>query len=589
MTEFAVWAPHAERSVDLVWGRSTGSDTWAMGGAPMQPGGDGWWRAEVDAPPGTRYAFSLDDGPERPDPRSLAQPDGPDGRSAVVDLADHTWQDTEWAGKPLRGSVIYELHVGTFTEAGTLDAAIDKLDHLVSLGVSLVELMPLVGFSGDRGWGYDGVSLYAVHSAYGGAQALQRFVDAAHQRGLGVLLDVVYNHLGPSGNYLPEFGPYFTDSYHTPWGSAVNLDGPQSDTVRAYFIENALMWMRDFHVDGLRLDAVHALFDERAVPFLEELAARTDGLAADLGRPLSLIAESDRNDPRTVTRRDGNGGGLGLAGQWADDIHHGLHVALTGESQGYYGDFADPKALGRVLSTPFLHDGTYSTFRGRHHGRPVDPERTQLWRFIASLQTHDQVGNRATGDRLSQSLPVGVLACGAAMLLTSPYTPMLFMGEEYGATTPWQYFTDHQDPELATAVSEGRRREFAEHGWSSDVPDPQAISTFQDSKLDWSQVSDGEHASLLDWYTRLIALRREVPELGSGAGDAPPVSSSVRREGATVEIVRGDHRVLCNLGDYPAATAGRLVAAFGDVDATGDGQVRVGGRSVAIVALTPPA
>lgn len=567
MTEFAVWAPLARSSVDLVVGDRT-----------MQMDRDGeWWRATTDADPGDRYAFRIDGGDERPDPRSLSQPAGSHERSALIDLQAHEWHDQDWSGQQLDGSVIYELHIGTFTAEGTFDAAIEKLDHLAALGVSMVEVMPVAAFPGERGWGYDGVAPYAVHEVYGGAAACQRFVDACHQRGLGVLLDVVYNHFGPSGNYLPQFGPYFTDHYTTPWGSAVNLDGPGSDEVRRYFLDNARMWLRDFHFDGLRLDAVHELHDGRAVHFLEELARDIDELAVELGRPLTLIAESDRNDPRTVVPRDDSGAGLGLAGQWADDIHHALHVALTGETQGYYADFAGPEALQKVLRTPFFHDGTWSSFRGRHHGRPVDLGRTPPWRFVASLQTHDQVGNRATGERLSQLLSPGQLAGAAALLLTSPWTPMLFMGEEWGATTPWQYFTDHQDPELATAVSEGRAREFSAHGWSVNVPDPQAFSTFENSTLNWPEASDGEHAKLLDWYAALLRLRRRTPEFT--AADAPQVF----RDGATIRVHRGNHVVLVNLGSYDAAMPGDVVLAFGEVTGGGAEPVTVGAESVAIL------
>lgn len=567
MTVFSVWAPKARRGVELTLGNDR---------IPMQRDGD-WWQAESEAAPGDRYAFVIDDGPERPDPRSLSQPDGPHERSAVVDRHAHSWHDRSWPGTPLQGAVIYELHIGTFTADGTFDAAIDRLDHLASLGVSLVEVMPIASFPGHRGWGYDGVSPYAVHEAYGGAAACQRFVDACHARGLGVLLDVVYNHLGPSGNYLAEFGPYFTDHYSTPWGTAVNLSEHDSDEVRRYFIDNALMWLRDFHFDGLRLDAVHELHDGRAVHFLEELARRVDELSEAVGRPLTLIAESDRNDPRTVVPRDGSGAGLGMTGQWSDDIHHALHVALTNETQGYYADFADPSALGKVLRTPFFHDGTWSSFRGRHHGRPVDPARAPAWRFVASLQTHDQVGNRATGDRLSQLVSPGRLAGGAALLLTSPYTPMLFMGEEWGASTPWQYFTDHQDPDLARAVSEGRRREFSEHGWAADVPDPQALSTFSDSILDWSELDDPDHARLLEWYAALIRLRHDAPALMTAE------TTGVRRDDRTIVVRRDDHVIAVNLGDDDMALPGEVVLAFGDVSGGGEQQATVGPDSVAIV------
>lgn len=533
--KFEVWAPNAT-AVDLALGEQR---------VAMTAADQGWFESDTDAAVGDRYGYVLhtSDGESTvlPDPRSLSQPDGPDERSAVVDLREYDWQDGGFTALPLRGGVVYELHIGTFTRAGTFKGAIERLDYLADLGVTVVEIMPVAAFPGSRGWGYDGVCPYAVFEPYGGATGLQHFVDACHQRGLAVCLDVVYNHLGPSGNYLPSFGPYFTDAYKTPWGSAVNLDGPGSDHVRRYFLDNAMMWLRDFHIDALRLDAVHALMDGRALPFLEQLAAEVVMLATATGRELTLIAESDRNDPKTVSARDI--GGLGMDAQWADDIHHALHVRLTGETTGYYGDFADPEALPKVLRTPFYHDGTYSTFRKRHHGRPVDPSINPGWRFVASLQTHDQVGNRATGDRLAQLVPAGRVAAGAAMLLTSLYTPMLFMGEEWGATTPWQYFTDHQDPELAAAVSKGRKAEFAEHGWGSDVPDPQDEATFTHSKLDWTQPQQGDHTRLLDWYRTLIALRQQIPDLSDPA--LSTVATTIDDD--LIRIQRGAHRLVVNL------------------------------------------
>ncbi|HET6697638.1 MAG TPA: malto-oligosyltrehalose trehalohydrolase [Nocardioidaceae bacterium] len=548
---FEVWAPAAQ-SVDLLLpeSRVAMQATTGPGGSGPEGAGreePGWWRAQVEAGPATTYAFSLDGGDARPDPRGLRLPEGVHGWSQRFDTSGFAWSDDGWTGIELADAVIYELHVGTFTPDGTLDAAAERLDHLVRLGVTLVELLPLAPFPGERGWGYDGVAPYAVHEAYGGPVALQRFVDAAHRRGLGVCLDVVYNHLGPDGNYLAEFGPYLTDRHHTPWGQALNLDAEGSDPVRGWVLDNAAQWLRDFRVDALRLDAVHELHDDRATHLLEELGSLADTLSERLGRPLWLIAESDRNDPRTVTPRGPGAasGGLGLHAQWADDVHHALHVALTGETQGYYADFADPSALPKVLRTPFFHDGTLSTFRGRRHGRPVDPE-LPGWRFVASLQTHDQVGNRAVGDRLSASLDPGRLAGGATLLLTSPWTPMLFMGEEWGARTPWQYFTDHTSPELAAAVSEGRRGEFAGHGWAAeDVPDPQAETTFTGSKLDWDERCREPHARLLQWYADLLGLRREHPDLRGGRAD--DVAYHPHRR--TVRMRRGPFLVLVNLGD----------------------------------------
>ncbi|MBA2560871.1 MAG: malto-oligosyltrehalose trehalohydrolase [Propionibacteriales bacterium] len=540
---FAVWAPKAESSVALLLGG---------GRHEMDRADAGWWQLDVEASDGSRYAFSLDGGDARTDPRALRLPDGPEGEAEVFDLERFAWTDTAWRGAQLPGAVIYELHIGTFSNDGTLDAAIDHLDHLASLGVDMVELMPLASFPGRYGWGYDGVGLYSVHEQYGGPEAFCRFVDACHELGLGVCLDVVYNHLGPSGNHLSEFGPYFTDRYGTPWGAALNLDDADSDEVRRFVIDNALMWLRDFHVDGLRLDAVHALFDDRAVTMLEDMSSEVAALSTGLGRPMWLIAESDRNDPLTVTPREA--GGLGLHAQWADDVHHALHVLLTGEAQGYYADFLAPGAVVKVLENVFLHDGTYSSFRRRTHGRPIDRTRTPGWRFVVSLQNHDQVGNRATGDRLSEHLSAGQLACGAALLLTGPCTPMLFMGEEWGASTPWQYFTDHTDRQLAEAIRRGRRDEFASHGWDrSEVPDPQADRTAERSRLDWDEIDREPHARVLRWYAELIRLRREVADLGDPRLDR--VRAQHDPAARTVVMYRGGHVVAVNLADEPREVA----------------------------------
>ncbi|GAA2756927.1 malto-oligosyltrehalose trehalohydrolase [Actinopolymorpha rutila] len=540
-TTFEVWVPLAREQVQVEVDGST---------VPMTRSGDGWWRARVDqATHGTPYSFRLDGGEPRADPRSRWQPDGVPGPSAVYDHDLFAWTDQGWRGTPLSGAVIYELHVGTFTPQGTLQSAVDRLDHLAALGVTLVELLPLAAFPGHHGWGYDGVGLYAVHQAYGGPDGLKTFVDACHARGIGVCLDVVYNHLGPAHNYLSEFGPYFTDKYATPWGQAVNLDDVGSDQVRRFVVGNALGWFRDFHVDALRLDAVHALHDERAVPILEELSHEVDSAAATLGRPLWLIAESDRNDPRTVTPRES--GGLGVHAQWDDDVHHALHALLTGERDGYYGDFGSLPCLAKTMTRAFFHDGTWSSFRGRVHGRPVDVERTGGWRFVAALQNHDQIGNRAAGDRLSATLSDDQLAVAAGLLLTSPYTPMLFMGEEWGARTPWQYFTDFADPDLAEAVRNGRRNEFADHGWDpDDVPDPQDEGTFRASRLDWNEPEKESGARLLDWYTTLIRLRRELPGL------ADPrlyrVEVTYDEDARWVMIRRGDLGVVANLAGAQA-------------------------------------
>ena len=544
MAGFAVWAPGAERvrlRLEPV-GRAAGREL------AMHHEVGGWWRAQAPgAVPGTDYGFLLDgDDTPLPDPRSRWQPSGVHGPSRLYDSHAHDWKDAGWTGRQLAGSVIYELHIGTFTPQGTFDAAIDRLDHLVRLGVDLVEVLPVNAFNGTHNWGYDGVCWYAVHEPYGGPDGLKRFVDACHGRGLGVLLDVVYNHLGPSGNYLPRFGPYLKSGRNT-WGDLVNLDGPLSGEVRRFIIDNALMWLHEFHLDGLRLDAVHALVDGGAVHLLEELAVEVDGLSAHLGRPLSLVAESDLNDPKLVSAREA--GGYGLTGQWDDDVHHALHVLLTGETQGYYSDFAATQTLAKVYAGAFFHDGTWSSFRNRRHGRPVDRGRIAGSRFVVCLQNHDQVGNRARGDRLPATLSTGLLKVGATLLLTSPFTPMLFMGEEWAASTPWQFFTSHPEPELASTVAQGRREEFAEHGWpASDVPDPQDPATFERSKLDWSEPEDrAAHQEMFEFYRKLVALRKAHPDLSDPRLTHPRVRYGELGGHRYVVIRRGRYAVTCNL------------------------------------------
>lgn len=505
---FQVWAPRAER-VQLYLAGSH---------YPMEKLAEGWWSAARDLPGGVAsdavdYGFLVDDD-ERPlpDPRSRWQPDGVHGLSRTFDPASYRWGDQHWTGRQLAGAVIYELHIGTFTAEGTLDAAINRLDHLVTLGVDFVELMPVNAFNGSHGWGYDGVAWFAVHEPYGGPEAYQRFVDACHQRGLAVLQDVVYNHLGPSGNYLPKFGPYLREGVSTPWGDPINLDADGSDEVRRLVIDNALMWLREFHVDGLRLDAVHAFVDSRAVHLLEELRTEVDALSAHLGRPLTLIAESDLNDPRMITSRES--GGFGLDGQWSDDFHHALVANLTGSDSGYYADFASLDALAKVLERGFFHDGTWSTFRGRRHGRPLDLEHTPTWRLVVCSDNHDQIGNRADGSRLSSMIGTQQLALAALVTLLGPSTPMIFMGEEWGASTPWAFFSSHPEPELATAVSQGRLAEFAKMDWDvGAVPDPQDISTFTGSKLHWSELAEEPHAGLFELNKQLLSLRRQYSEV----------------------------------------------------------------------------
>jgi malto-oligosyltrehalose trehalohydrolase len=546
VTTFSVWAPAAARAEVEVAGQRYPMNT------DDADTTSGWWSADVpDVTAGIDYGFRLDDGELLPDPRSPRQPFGINAPSRTYDHTAFAWTDRSWRGGPLHGSVIYELHVGTFTPEGTFDAAVGRLDHLRRLGVHTVELMPVAAFPGQHGWGYDGINLWAVHEPYGGPDGLKRFVDACHARGLAVLLDVVYNHVGV-GNRLGDFGPYFTTAHVTPWGPAVNLDQPGSDEVRAFLIGNALMWLRDYHLDGLRLDAVHALEDHRALNFLEELAAQVLALAALLNRELVLVAESDANDPRLVTSREA--GGYGLTAQWSDDFHHAVHAAITGELQGYYGDFGSMAALAKTYTKVFFHDGIWSSFRGRTHGRQVDVFRIPAHRFLGYLQDHDQIGNRATGDRIAATLPPDLVKVGAGLVLTAPYTPMLFMGEEWGADTPWQYFTDHIDPGLAKAVGEGRKAEFAAHGWAAaDVPDPQDEATFLRSKLDWTQLDHEPYLGLLAWYRELIALRRARPELTDPRLDR--VTADFDEDARWIMVRRGALRIAANLGPEPARLA----------------------------------
>ena len=530
----SVWAPKAHRVRIRIADQTVG----------MSRDANDWWHAPEPLMPRTDYAYLLDDDDTAlSDPRSQWQPDGVFGPSRCYDHTAFRWTDEAWTGRALPGSVLYELHIGTFTPAGTFDAATDRLDYLADLGIDLVEVMPVNAFDGTAGWGYDGVLWGAVHGPYGGPDGFKRFVDACHARDMGVLLDVVYNHIGPSGAYLDRFGPYFAGQ--NQWGAALNTDGPGSDEVRRYVIDNATGWLRDFHVDGLRLDAVHAIVDHRALTLLEELSAEVDALAAGLRRPLSLIAESDLNDPRLITSREANG--YGLTAQWSDDVHHALHVTLTGETQGYYKDFAAPGALATTLRSAYFHAGTWSSFRGRTHGRPVDIHRIPGSRFVCYLQDHDQIGNRAQGDRLSASVRPGLLACGAAIVLCSPYTPMIFMGEEWAASTPWQFFASFPDPGLADAVRNGRRSEFAAHGWGDEeIPDPMSPATVERSRLDWKELSIPEHRSMLELYRGLIALRHQHRELADPRLDEFTVETGPG--GRWLLLHRGTLRVACHLG-----------------------------------------
>ncbi len=538
MNRCAVWSPNASRvEVDSRGSRRA-----------MTAVGWGWFELQEGAvEAGDDYSFVLDGGAARPDPRSPWQPHGVHGPSRAVDHDAFVWTDQGWRGRSWRDCVVYELHVGTFSAAGTLAGAVEHLDHLVDLGVGAVELLPVTAFPGTRGWGYDGVDLFAVHEAYGGPEALKRFVDACHRAGIAVVIDVVYNHLGPDGNYLGEFGPYFTDRHRTPWGDAVNYDGAGSDEVRRFVVDNALMWLRDYHCDGLRLDAVHAIVDTSAIHLLEEIAGAVHDLADALDRELWVIAESDLNDPRVVN--DASHGGYGCDAQWSDDFHHALHATLTGETSGYYMDFGRVEDVARSLRNVLVNPGGYSPFRQRRHGRPVgDLPRT---RFLGYLQNHDQVGNRAQGERSAALMSTGRVQIAAALVLLGPFVPMLFAGEEWAASTPFQYFTDHQDAELGRLVSDGRRREFASFGWEpADVPDPQDPATFERSKLRWDEMIRHPHDTVLGWHRELIALRAATPAMRSG--DRSDVTVEFDEGARWLVMSRAGIVVACNWGDGPA-------------------------------------
>lgn len=518
---FRVWAP-AARTVDLVLS------------APHQQTlrmdeDKGYHTAVVDGiDAGQRYGFQLDGGGTLPDPASRHQPDGVHGLSAVV-ARTFDWTDSGWRGHPLDDYVIYELHVGTFTGTGTFDAAAKRIPELRALGMTVVELMPVAQFPGCRNWGYDGVLPYATQNSYGGPAGLKRFVDQCHDAGLAVCLDVVYNHLGPEGNYLGHFGPYFTDRYHTPWGDALNFDGHHSDAVRAYFINNALQWIDEFHIDALRLDAVHAILDQSAHPFLQQLAERVHERASTLDRTVALIAESDLGDPRVIRSIEHHG--LGMDAQWLDDFHHSLHTLLTGEQSGYYGDFGRIDQLARAYRSGYVYTGQYSQYRQRSHGMPA-PDASPP-QFVVYAQNHDQIGNRMLGDRLGRTLSFEQLRLAATAVLLSPFTPMLFMGEEYGEVAPFPYFVSHSEANLVAAVRDGRAAEFAAFAWAGEPPDPQAESTFRSAILNWDLHQEGEHALLVALHRELLRARAELmpllraPDLGIEA-DADAVTSLLR-------------------------------------------------------------
>ncbi|PZO37555.1 MAG: malto-oligosyltrehalose trehalohydrolase [Leptolyngbya sp.] len=523
--QFTVWGPELD-SVEL---RLVSPQAVAV---PMERDQRGYWTAtlgEVTAGAHYWYCINGDESALRPDPASFYQPKGVHGPSAVVDLSRYEWGDAAWLNIPWADYVIYELHIGTFTAAGTFEAAIARLPDLVDLGITAVEIMPVAQFPGDRNWGYDGVFPYATQNSYGGPDGLKRLVDACHQQGLAVILDVVYNHFGPEGNYSGCFGPYTTEKYSTPWGGAINFDDAWSDDVRQYCIDNALYWLREFHIDGLRLDAIHAIYDFGAKHLLAELAEAVSALGQQLGKPLYLAAESDLNDSRIL--RPADQGGYGLTAQWSDDFHHALHSLVTGEDYGYYEDFGTCEALARSFGDRFVYSGQYSPFRRRSHGNSASDLPSS--QFIVCAQNHDQVGNATGGDRTTKTASFEALKLAAGAVLTSPYIPLIFMGEEYGETAPFNYFIDHSDPELIQAIYEGRKREFkAAHGFGEPAP-AHEVATFNAAKLSWDLRHQGQHKTLWHYYQRLLKLRRQL-QLGM-----PSTSQDIYASADE------EHRVVC--------------------------------------------
>jgi maltooligosyltrehalose trehalohydrolase len=540
---FRVWAPNAAAlAVQVNPGRRH---------FEMQRDGEDFEAVIPDARPGDTYCFAFDDGRTRPDPVSRSQPHGVHGPSQIVDPGAFAWSDSDWKGIELEDYIFYELHTGTFTPDGTFDGVVSKLDYLRELGITAIELMPVAEFPGNRNWGYDGVALYAPHSSYGGPEGLKRLVNACHQAGLAVVLDVVYNHLGPEGNYLSEFGPYFTDQYRTPWGRAMNYDAAGSDGVRRFVIDNVLYWLTEYHIDALRLDAIHGIFDFSAVHILVELGDRFHEQAAHLGRQAWIIAESDLNDVRVLNPRAI--GGLGLDAQWHDEFHHALYGYLTGSNRAYLAGFDSLRTIQKAITEGFVHDGGYSAFRGRRFG---SSSRDQPgYRFVAFLQNHDQVANTSQGSRLSRLISLEQYKLAVALLLCSPYLPLLFMGEEFAEKAPFLYFTSHGDPGVAQATSEGRRREFEEFALAGDFTDPQALETFERSRIEWSLIDRPEHASMLRFYCELIALRKRWPCLANGRKDLTRVQ--VNEQARTLRMDRADPAgsravLLCNFSPHAA-------------------------------------
>jgi maltooligosyltrehalose trehalohydrolase len=566
MHKFSVWAPRAKSMRVQVDDERY----------PMQRGEHGWWSADVEsAGHGSDYAFLLDDDPHPyPDPRSLWQPHGVHATSRVLDHARFQWSDQQWLPASLAHAVIYELHIGTFTPEGTFVAVIEKLAYLRELGITHVELMPVNAFPGLWGWGYDGVAIYAPQEEYGGPDGLKYFVDACHAKGLGVLLDVVYNHFGPDGNYTGQFGPYITQNHHTPWGGAVNFEEQGSYEVRRFFCDNALMWLRDYHFDGLRLDAIHAFVDRSAMHFLEQLAREVSALSEQMGRQFVLIAESDLNDPRVVTPilRSGDSracpaGGYDIDAQWSDDFHHALFAFLTGERSSYYHDFGSLAQVAKSLTSVYVYDGQYSEYRERLHGRPI--QGLSAHRFLGYIQNHDQVGNRGFGDRLHANVGIRKAKLAAALVLTAPFVPMIFQGEEFASSSPFLYFADHDDPELARAVSEGRCREHASDGSWDTIPDPESEETFLQSKLHWDECDSGDHATMFDWYRSLIHLRASHASLVDG--DLENVHVRFNEAEKWLIVQRGPMQLFFN---FDSASASFPVVENAEVSLASEPQIR---------------
>jgi maltooligosyltrehalose trehalohydrolase len=533
LVRFVVWAPFAEKMAVRILGEPERL-------VPLDPGERGYYYTVVDElEPGSLYFYQLNDGKELPDPASRWQPQGVHGPSAVVDPS-FDWEDDSWSGLLLPNHILYELHVGTYTQEGTFDAVIPHLGELKELGITAVELMPVSQFPGPRNWGYDGVYPFAVQESYGGPEGLKRLVNACHRHGLAVVLDVVYNHLGPEGNYLREFGPYFTDRYQTIWGHALNFDGPQSDEVRRFFIDNALYWTTEFHIDAFRLDAVDHIMDRSPRPFLQELAQSVNGKAQELERPVYCIAESALNDTRLI--RPTGQGGYGLDAQWNDEFHHALHTLLTGERRGYYQDYGSLADLMKAFAEGYVYSGQYSTYHQRRHG--MSSRDIPASQFMVFRQNHDQVGNRVYGRRLNRLVPFEGIKLAAAVVLLSPYIPLLFMGEEYGEEAPFLYFVSHSDPELIEAVRAGRIEQFAAFNWQEEPPDPQDESTFLRSKLDHRLKRSGQHKVLLEFYRELIRLRTTVPALANMSKEQMEVRDFDEQQVMCVRRWQGDSEVL---------------------------------------------